>query len=556
MKTPKPLLLLQLLLLQLTLSSQVQWYQNQDGNNQLPSGTMATSVQAFTSTSFAACYLWRTEQDTYTWKISKTHINGTEQKTFFVSGTTSLAEIRVGKYNSVYVLQRNFPIGQNPEYILYRLDSNLQIKAEKTISFSNGYNIFNMGCFELDKYDNVYLAGDGQYSDGPGFGFASFVLKTDKKLVSQWQRIDSIQTSYSRLHVDRWGRVIVLEDFYGFFPDLHIKRISPNGQYVQNITIETDPGRYSLFSALDDDDNLFVYGGKSIGDTAQAMYLYKISRMNGAVLYRKTLFKAPGSQINDVKFDRHGKMYALLTMYLENGTQLCRISRINGNNGHITWNHSMPFAQDSCNLAKLVVNDNDRFYVVGQRISNNYFSKGFAIRMRKSGQMDGEFPSPDSVAYQRLHWLADGIADKNNQLIAVGGTSDLDTTTFMNTYLRAFAVRYGNNNCNNMAGKGNQMTESAAAVTDEPDPEKLTTSPGLAIYPNPVQTRLTVTGLQQEEYDKITVYNMQGAVVLQQTANANLARMDISSLADGVYLLVLRSSATMKEKSMKFVVRK
>lgn len=107
-----------------------------------------------------------------------------------------------------------------------------------------------------------------------------------------------------------------------------------------------------------------------------------------------------------------------------------------------------------------------------------------------------------------------------------------------------------------MTGRGNTAAETYAAATSEPDAEKITTSPNLAIYPNPVQTKLTVTGLLQEQYDRITVYNMQGAVVLLQTVNTNLAFMDVSSLTDGVYMLVLRSSATLKEKSMKFIVRK
>ena len=555
MKTPKSLLLLLLLLLQLTLSAQVQWYQNQDGNNQLPVGTVATTVQSLTPSSFAACYLWKTENDVYTWKISKTHLNGTEQKTFFVSGTTSLTEIRTGKFNSLYVLQRNFPLGQNAGYLLYKLDSNLNIRVQKTISFPKGFNIFNLNCFEVDKSDNVYLAGDGQYPDGPGYGFASFVLKTNKNLATQWSRMDSTQTSYSRLHIDRWGRVIVVEDFFTFFPNVKITRISSNGQHVQQVNIETDPGRYSLFSSLDDNDNLLIYGGKTVSDTLQAMYLYKISRINGTVLYRKTHFKAQGSQLNDLKIDRNGKLYALVTIY-NAGQQFCRISRINSKHGFISWNHSMPYSQDSCNLVKLVVNESYRFYAIGQRMSGTYLSKGFAVRMKKSGQMDGEIPSPDSSAFQRLHWLADGIFDKNNQLIVIGGTSDFDTTIYMNTYLRAFAVRYGNNNnCNNRTVKGEVETAVFENKTTEAESEKVVLSTSLVIYPNPVQGRLTVSGLQ-DEYDKVTVFNMQGAIVLQQEIRGSLARMDVSALTDGVYVLVLRSSVTFKEKSLKFVIRK
>lgn len=555
MKTPRPLLLMQLLLLQLSLSAQIQWYQNQDGNNQPPNGTSATSVLPFNSNSFVACYLWNTQGDTYTWKISKTNFTGTEVKTFFVSGITSLVEIRVGHYNTVYVLQRNYPLGGNPEYIVYKLDANLVIKSQKTLSFSGGYYAFNLNCFELDKSDNVYLAGDGQYPANGGFDPASFVMKTNKNLTTQWSRMDSTQTSYTRLHTDRWGRITLIEDFYTFFPDIRIKKINPNGQLAQTNTITTSAGRYSLFSSLDQDDNILLYGGKTIGDTAQGMFLYKISRSNGAVMYQKTHFKGPGSQLNDLKVDRQGKIFVLTTLYPGPGAQACLISRINSRTGNISWNHTMPYEDDSCVLTRLVVNDNERFYAVGQRNSNTYFSKGFALRMRKTGQIDGSLPGPDSVAFQRLHWLSEGVTDNDNRLVAVGGTSDFDTTVYMNTYLRAFAVRFGNNVCN-PANKSGADAEMITAGEKDPESEKLTAETKLAVYPNPVQDQLTVSNLKAEDFDKITVYNMQGAVILQQTTKGNAARLDVSSLPDGVYLLVLRSTVTFKEKSMKIVVRK
>lgn len=83
MKTPKPIIILSVLLIQLTLGAQVQWYQNQDGNNPPPYGTVATTVLPFTSTTFIACYLWSSNNEQNTWKISKSNMNGTEKKHFF-----------------------------------------------------------------------------------------------------------------------------------------------------------------------------------------------------------------------------------------------------------------------------------------------------------------------------------------------------------------------------------------------------------------------------------------------------------------------------------------
>jgi hypothetical protein len=554
MKMPKPLLCLQLLLLHVSLSAQVQWYQNQDGQNLYPNGTSAISVQAFSSNSFIACYLWAINNDDYTWKISKTNMNGVEEKTFFITGTTDQVAVKVGKDNMIYVLKKNYPIGQNPEYTVYRLDGNLVVRKQTTISFPNGFTIINLNAFETDRANNVYLAGDGQYPNGPGFGSASFVLKTDNNLVTKWKWMDSTQTSFTDLHVDGTGVVTVVADFYTFFPDIHLARIAANGQQVQRFTIETDPGRYSLSTSLDDQDNLLIYGGKSTGNS-QAMFLYKFSKQQRRVVYRRTLFTAAGMQLNDLKVDDDGNIFSLVAQYQSSGELFFKISRINSNTGNISWNHSIPFSADSCNLVKLVVSGNDRLFALGCRQSHNYFCKGFAIRMKKNGIMDGDIPAPDSVNFQRMHWLSDGISDNNNRLIAIGGTSDLDTTTFHSTYLRAFAVRFNENECN-QSNKGGAEATAIVAKTAANDNEVIQITNKLVVYPNPVTDLISVAGLNKDEYDRISVYNMQGGQLLEQAVNNPTVRIDATGLPEGVYLLVLRSSVTLKEKNVKIFVRR
>ena len=64
-------------------SAQIQWYQNQDANTPETGGTAAVSIQSFTGNSFIASYLWSMNGDEYSWKISKSHINGNEQNVTF-----------------------------------------------------------------------------------------------------------------------------------------------------------------------------------------------------------------------------------------------------------------------------------------------------------------------------------------------------------------------------------------------------------------------------------------------------------------------------------------
>lgn len=547
--------------MQLTLSAQVQWYQNQDGNNPPPYGTVATAVQPFTSTTFIACYLWRSENEMNTWKISKSNINGAELKTFFITATSASIEFKAGRNNTVYVFERSFTPEYAPLYKVYKLDANLNVTAQRNIEFPNGFYIYNINAFELDNLSNVYFAGDGQYTTNNGeTGSASFVLKTNKNLQTQWSKMDSTETSYARLHIDRWGRVLVVQDYYTFFPQVRIKRFAFNGQPLTTFTVTTEATRYSLNTVLDNDDNILMYGGKTVGESSQAMYLKRISRVTGNTVYSKTHFIALSSQLNDFKVDRHGNIFTLNTLYFSPDNQKSRISRINLSNGNIYWNHTINFSTDSSIFTRLVTNDNDRLYAVGEKRSGTFFSKGFAMRIKKNGQFDGNFPSPDSVAFQRSHWLADGIIDNSNKLIVVGNTSDFDTTTSSNSYFRSFAMRFGtppNNNCYGRSGSGDEgMTEEEELVSNTEETEKVELSTKLIIYPNPVQSQLNVSNIDLEEYDRVAVYNMQGAVLQQKNITTSTLRMDINHLPDAVYLLVLRSSTSLKEKNFKFVVRK
>lgn len=552
MKTPSlftplraRLFLLLLVLPQFYLSAQVQWYQNQDGNNPIPYGTYAATINEYNSNTFIACYQWQVVNDVYTWKISKTNTTGSELKTFFISGIYASAEVRVKKNSYIYVLGKEYQNGQSPAYTVYRLNGNLQVVAQRTITFPDSYIVAAVNGFEVDDDGNVYIAGDGQYPDGTGgFGFSSFILKTSKNLITKWSRMDSVQTSYSRLLVDRSQRVTVIEDYYTTYPAVKITRINKAGTQAVSTSVTPDQLRYSINAMLDQNDNILLYGGKMASDTSQASYLCKVSRTSGNVMFRQTLFEAPVSLLNDIKKDENGKLFALATQYYP-GDLLTKISRINPDNGSLLWSQDISYNTDRCLFNKLVVNNSDRIFAVGEQRSGDYFAKGFALRIKKSGQVDNRLPAPDSVAYQRFHTLWDGIADNSNRLIAIGNTNDFDTTTYSSSYYRAFAVRLGEKGCEN-----NTTAKQPAAEENNTLAEKL------QLYPNPVQNTLMVSNMNPEVFDKLFVYNMQGAVVLQQKINGTSARLDMSNFSDGVYLLVFRSSVSLKEKTMKFVVSK
>ncbi len=63
--------------------------------------------------------------------------------------------------------------------------------------------------------------------------------------------------------------------------------------------------------------------------------------------------------------------------------------------------------------------------------------------------------------------------------------------------------------------------------------------PGLIMYPNPVRNRLSIRA--KENIQKILIRDLQGQLLLKQSANDTIARLDLSNFRNGVYLVQLHT---------------
>ncbi|MCX6316015.1 MAG: T9SS type A sorting domain-containing protein [Bacteroidetes bacterium] len=560
MKTIRLFLLLSLVWAPASLIAQVQWYQNQDGNNPPPGGTFGSCARSFTPNSFVACYQWGSDNETYHWKISKSHINGTEQRSFYLSGTWANIEMKVS-YGHVYVLLRSFPLDGTTAFTIYKLDTNLVVRKQKQISFPNNFFIYNINAFELDASGNVYIAGDGQYPSGPDFLPASFVAKTDRNLFTKWFRMDSSATSFTQVKVDRLGKVYVIEDYYANFPEVKIRKYGSNGNPLNTKTLVTETGRFNLIAKLDEPGNLMLYGGKTVGDTAQAMYLYKISRFTGNILYQRDYFQTTGLQLQDFTEDDDGRLFALVSQYESNGDQRSVIARINPQFGNLIWTREYPFSADSTLLTKLVVNGSSRLYAIGAKRDINFLSKAVALRFNKNGNPDAGFNGPDSTNVQRSHALVDGLIDRNDQLITIGNTNDFDPNTFNSTYFRAFAIRYGtggnHHGCDDKSGEATNNTilakGSEATLTTDTDIPALK----ILVYPNPAANEVFIRNADLAVYERVSLYSLRGELLNQQYLTNTNTRIDVRSYPTGNYLLVLHTKkAGIANKTISLVLQR
>ncbi len=78
----------------------------------------------------------------------------------------------------------------------------------------------------------------------------------------------------------------------------------------------------------------------------------------------------------------------------------------------------------------------------------------------------------------------------------------------------------------------------------------------LDVFKNNVYNHVQVTDLDVEKFDKISVIDKQGTVLIKKNVNTPMTNMDFSQLSDGVYLLGLWSSTNMREKTIKFIIRR
>jgi hypothetical protein len=105
------------------------------------------------------------------------------------------------------------------------------------------------------------------------------------------------------------------------------------------------------------------------------------------------------------------------------------------------------------------------------------------------------------------------------------------------------------------------LTATAFAQPAEPQPV-VRTSEGVIIharYPALYSSNgntLTLQHLRENGFDRLAIFDARGNTVMRADPVTNGSRVDISHLDDGVYLLVFRSSETMKEKVVKFVIRR
>jgi hypothetical protein len=137
-------------------------------------------------------------------------------------------------------------------------------------------------------------------------------------------------------------------------------------------------------------------------------------------------------------------------------------------------------------------------------------------------------------------------------LYDLGGTNkQLKSSLMKLTVLRVLPLLLALQLTANAQQRSKQRTDARAAVSAE-----INDHPAEAVQCVYLENQLVVSKLKPDEFDKVAVYNMQGSVLLRQKITASTIRMDATALNEGVYLLILQSSMSLKEKSMKFVVRR
>ena len=78
--------------------------------------------------------------------------------------------------------------------------------------------------------------------------------------------------------------------------------------------------------------------------------------------------------------------------------------------------------------------------------------------------------------------------------------------------------------------------------------------PSTIVFQNPVRDQLKLSKIDPREFNRAEIYNRQGSLLSSRVITGPELRMDVQQLPEGIYILLLRSTLSLKEKSIKFVV--
>jgi hypothetical protein len=85
-------------------------------------------------------------------------------------------------------------------------------------------------------------------------------------------------------------------------------------------------------------------------------------------------------------------------------------------------------------------------------------------------------------------------------------------------------------------------------------PTELKKSNGLLIYPNPTSSFINIIDELGGEYKYVSIYNSIGSKVLSANYNSSMKTIDINSLPNGVYTVVVTADG--KTANEEFVIEK
>jgi hypothetical protein len=72
----------------------------------------------------------------------------------------------------------------------------------------------------------------------------------------------------------------------------------------------------------------------------------------------------------------------------------------------------------------------------------------------------------------------------------------------------------------------------------------------VSIYPNPAVSEATIEIPEMEDEATISVYNTNGALVMQQVVTSQVSKIKVGDLNQGIYLVSIQSANKMSQKRL------
>ena len=200
----------------------------------------------------------------------------------------------------------------------------------------------------------------------------------------------------------------------------------------------------------------------------------------------------------------------------------------------------------ACN-STLLAGQTEDYTVIIRNSSNCSLPSNLEAEQLSTGEVFVSWTAPDDINFTNYYWsvVVEGNQPLDNNIIKQGVLlNDINSLIINDLYPDRYDF-YIITNCSSDINDSAMLTFEVETLSNK-DFLKLS---DINIYPNPVENKLNIQGLESLELERLSVYNMMGQQLLE---SASAETLNVDQLSGGAYILEITTNEN-KSFTEKFI---